>query len=504
MAVVDPRVSLASWLRAGRTQRGMTLEDVSRVTKIQLRLLERLESGRPEGLPAEVFVRGFVRSFAKCVGLDEDEALRRYSACAPTSQVPPTSSAEATAAARAMVEAMADLAPVVARAVPVLRAPFASGSLSDLPRTAAVAAVEAVVETVLLPSTGTLTPAVAAAEAAVAPAEVAMVPAAAIEAPVVAIQASVELAVAVDAVEGLGQSAVPSPKKRTRKGAGGKGRGKRKALATGTPAEASPIVAEIADDGSTRETVSEPSVPTKATKRASRARTVVAALSTSDEPVNAAASDEPAIAAASEAASPVASEAANEAANEAAYEASPAASEAANAAASEPVQDVAAAVDPWDAAPVADASAEVGELAEGTFEEPIATATWRPQFPKLPPAATTSMPPWRRPRPATATATATATVVPTLVIDDADPESAEQVREERAAAKSVLTSAQRRSFLPPILLDREDRSARQGGLTLAVIILLIAATLTLSYLMRRPSSSGDGVTQRSAPAQLVG
>jgi hypothetical protein len=54
----------------------------------------------------------------------------------------------------------------------------------------------------------------------------------------------------------------------------------------------------------------------------------------------------------------------------------------------------------------------------------------------------------------------------------------------------------RRSFLPPILLD--EPAARQGGLTLAVIILLIVATLTLSYLMRRPSSSGEGIT--SLPA----
>jgi len=76
------------------------------------------------------------------------------------------------------------------------------------------------------------------------------------------------------------------------------------------------------------------------------------------------------------------------------------------------------------------------------------------------------------------------------VIDDADPESAEQELEARQEPER----AARRSFLPPILLDREDRSARQGGLTLAVIILLIAATLTLSYLMRRPSSSGEGVT----------
>jgi hypothetical protein len=106
--------------------------------------------------------------------------------------------------------------------------------------------------------------------------------------------------------------------------------------------------------------------------------------------------------------------------------------------------------------------------------------------------------PWRRIT--GSTTTASAKVAPTLVIDDADPETAERVLEERAAARQ---GAPRRSFLPPILLDREDRSARQGGLTLAVIILLIAATLTLSYLMRRPASRGDGVTMNDAATQLL-
>ena len=121
--------------------------------------------------------------------------------------------------------------------------------------------------------------------------------------------------------------------------------------------------------------------------------------------------------------------------------------------------------------------------------------TWQPQIPKAPTA--TSTVPWRRPYLAT---TSTARPVPSLVIDDADPESAAQVLEDREAERVV----HRRSFLPPILLDREDRSARQGGLTLAVIILLIAATLTLSYLMRRPSSSGDGVTLGDRETQLLG
>jgi len=99
-------------------------------------------------------------------------------------------------------------------------------------------------------------------------------------------------------------------------------------------------------------------------------------------------------------------------------------------------------------------------------------------------------PPWHRPK--------IAPVVPSLVIDDADPERAEREQAARNADKD-----HRVSFLPPILLDREDRSSRQGGLTLAVIILLIAATITLSYLMRRPSAPGDGVTLTETPAELA-
>lgn len=89
--------------------------------------------------------------------------------------------------------------------------------------------------------------------------------------------------------------------------------------------------------------------------------------------------------------------------------------------------------------------------------------------------------------PVRVTAPSVAAVAPSLVIDDDDPDSAEREREERAAKDRP------RSFLPQALLDN-DRGSRQGGLTLAVIILLIVATLTLSYLMRRPSAGGEGIT----------
>jgi cytoskeletal protein RodZ len=94
-------------------------------------------------------------------------------------------------------------------------------------------------------------------------------------------------------------------------------------------------------------------------------------------------------------------------------------------------------------------------------------------------------PPARRVRASTVTTRA----VPVLVIDDDHPEEAALSQEQRVER----SDASWRSFLPPSLLDSDDGS-RRGTLTLAVIILVIVATLTMSYLRRRPTVSGDGVT----------
>src|SRR5262245_12000228 len=66
-SVDDARASLANWLSTRRIERRLGIDDVARITKIQPRILERLESGQLDGLPADVFVRGFVRSFARCI-----------------------------------------------------------------------------------------------------------------------------------------------------------------------------------------------------------------------------------------------------------------------------------------------------------------------------------------------------------------------------------------------------------------------------------------------------
>jgi cytoskeletal protein RodZ len=70
--------AFGKYLRSERELRQITLAEVSSATKIPLLSLERLEQGCWEGLPATVFVKGFVRCYAKHVGFSQEEACRRF------------------------------------------------------------------------------------------------------------------------------------------------------------------------------------------------------------------------------------------------------------------------------------------------------------------------------------------------------------------------------------------------------------------------------------------
>lgn len=56
----------------------MSLAEVSRVTRIPVTTIESIEQDRFDDLPGEVFVRGFLKSFAQAVGLQGDEIVARY------------------------------------------------------------------------------------------------------------------------------------------------------------------------------------------------------------------------------------------------------------------------------------------------------------------------------------------------------------------------------------------------------------------------------------------
>ena len=71
----DPEDGLGSWLRTRREERGYDLDRVERDTRISRGYIEAIEREQYDTLPAPVYARGFVRSYARYLGLDEDEAL---------------------------------------------------------------------------------------------------------------------------------------------------------------------------------------------------------------------------------------------------------------------------------------------------------------------------------------------------------------------------------------------------------------------------------------------
>ncbi len=65
-------------LRRERELRGISLEEVAQVTRINQRYLTAIEEGREEILPAVPFVKGFISAYAKHIGLNPEEALGFY------------------------------------------------------------------------------------------------------------------------------------------------------------------------------------------------------------------------------------------------------------------------------------------------------------------------------------------------------------------------------------------------------------------------------------------
>src|SRR6266446_4695815 len=70
--------SVGDYLRELRDRRGISLEEISRITRVASSYLEALESDRQSALPAPVFTRGFVRAYCQALGETPDEALALY------------------------------------------------------------------------------------------------------------------------------------------------------------------------------------------------------------------------------------------------------------------------------------------------------------------------------------------------------------------------------------------------------------------------------------------
>ena len=72
--------SLGEKLRQAREDKRLTLGDVAEQTRISSLYLEAIENDDYKILPGGIFNKGFVKSFAKFVGIDEQQALMDYQA----------------------------------------------------------------------------------------------------------------------------------------------------------------------------------------------------------------------------------------------------------------------------------------------------------------------------------------------------------------------------------------------------------------------------------------
>jgi len=67
--------------RKEREKKGISLEEVSAVTKIGTRMLLAIEDEQFDRLPGGIFNKGFIRAYAKHLGLNEDQAVADYLTC---------------------------------------------------------------------------------------------------------------------------------------------------------------------------------------------------------------------------------------------------------------------------------------------------------------------------------------------------------------------------------------------------------------------------------------
>lgn len=76
---VAPSVAeFGRWLRQERELRGLSVDEVARLTRLTAGVVEGLESGEPSRMPPHGYVYGYLRTYAGAVGLDADDVVLRW------------------------------------------------------------------------------------------------------------------------------------------------------------------------------------------------------------------------------------------------------------------------------------------------------------------------------------------------------------------------------------------------------------------------------------------
>lgn len=74
-------------LRAQREKQGLSAQEIAKRTHLDIKIVESIEEDSEEGMPAATYVRGYLRSYAKIVGVDPDHIITLYNSDSP--QPPP-------------------------------------------------------------------------------------------------------------------------------------------------------------------------------------------------------------------------------------------------------------------------------------------------------------------------------------------------------------------------------------------------------------------------------
>lgn len=75
---------LGNILREARESRGLSLDELQSITKIQKRYLLGIEEGNYSMMPGKFYVRAFIKQYAEAVGLDPEELFEQYKNEIPT------------------------------------------------------------------------------------------------------------------------------------------------------------------------------------------------------------------------------------------------------------------------------------------------------------------------------------------------------------------------------------------------------------------------------------
>src|ERR1043165_8803366 len=80
---------VGQFLRRHREERQMSIEEIARSTRVPMDSVTRIEAAQFDELPGEVFVRGFLKSYARAVGVPPEDVLARYTASRRVAWVTP-------------------------------------------------------------------------------------------------------------------------------------------------------------------------------------------------------------------------------------------------------------------------------------------------------------------------------------------------------------------------------------------------------------------------------